>query len=311
MRRSRPSTRSATASRRQSSMQSPRTTTRSSRRRWRPSSSSPPTRSRGPGPAPRRHARELHQASGGARGDRSPQGRVEKVYALQAGREIRVIVKPGEIDDDGAVLLSARNRPRDRDRVPRTDQGHSDPRVAGHGAREVMGGGAGARSPLEPSREPLERLSFGGREVAVGTGLVHLAPEVPQVHCLAVSFGRLRPPGGVQSFSIVFWSLVYARTRLHRLAKVTPTLTVARYSVNPPSLSRILPRTPSTPVSVGAGRGRGRSECPVAAATVEGVVEADGCVRRRRIARPGQGEREREARQARRRGPEGRGRRRW
>jgi ribonuclease Y len=31
---------------------------------------------------------------------------VEKVYALQAGREIRVIVKPGEVNDDGAVLLS-------------------------------------------------------------------------------------------------------------------------------------------------------------------------------------------------------------
>jgi ribonucrease Y len=31
---------------------------------------------------------------------------VEKVYALQAGREIRVIVKPNEIDDDTAVLLS-------------------------------------------------------------------------------------------------------------------------------------------------------------------------------------------------------------
>jgi ribonuclease Y len=31
---------------------------------------------------------------------------VEKVYALQAGREIRVIVKPGEIDDDQAILLS-------------------------------------------------------------------------------------------------------------------------------------------------------------------------------------------------------------
>jgi len=31
---------------------------------------------------------------------------VEKVYALQAGREIRVIVKPDEIDDDTAVLLS-------------------------------------------------------------------------------------------------------------------------------------------------------------------------------------------------------------
>src|SRR5215471_17743889 len=31
---------------------------------------------------------------------------IEKVYALQAGREIRVIVKPEEIDDDAAVLLS-------------------------------------------------------------------------------------------------------------------------------------------------------------------------------------------------------------
>src|SRR5215210_6545437 len=31
---------------------------------------------------------------------------VEKVYALQAGREIRVLVKPAEIDDDAAVLLS-------------------------------------------------------------------------------------------------------------------------------------------------------------------------------------------------------------
>jgi ribonuclease Y len=31
---------------------------------------------------------------------------VDKVYALQAGREIRVIVKPAEVDDDGAALLS-------------------------------------------------------------------------------------------------------------------------------------------------------------------------------------------------------------
>ena len=31
---------------------------------------------------------------------------VEKVYALQAGREIRVIVRPEEIDDDAATLLS-------------------------------------------------------------------------------------------------------------------------------------------------------------------------------------------------------------
>jgi ribonucrease Y len=31
---------------------------------------------------------------------------VEKVYAMQAGREIRVIVAPEEVDDDEAVLIS-------------------------------------------------------------------------------------------------------------------------------------------------------------------------------------------------------------
>jgi len=31
---------------------------------------------------------------------------VDKVYAMQAGREIRVMVQPGALDDDGAVLLS-------------------------------------------------------------------------------------------------------------------------------------------------------------------------------------------------------------
>jgi ribonuclease Y len=31
---------------------------------------------------------------------------VDKVYAMQAGREIRVMVAPGSLDDDGAVLLS-------------------------------------------------------------------------------------------------------------------------------------------------------------------------------------------------------------
>src|SRR5581483_7424846 len=31
---------------------------------------------------------------------------VEKVYALQAGREIRVIVSPSALDDEGAALLS-------------------------------------------------------------------------------------------------------------------------------------------------------------------------------------------------------------
>jgi len=33
---------------------------------------------------------------------------VDKVYAMHAGREIRVIVKPGDVDDDAAALLSQR-----------------------------------------------------------------------------------------------------------------------------------------------------------------------------------------------------------
>ena len=59
----------------QSSTRSPRTTTRSSRRRWRPSSSSPPTRSRGPGPVPAATRSRTTSSVGGARGDRGPQGR--------------------------------------------------------------------------------------------------------------------------------------------------------------------------------------------------------------------------------------------
>jgi ribonuclease Y len=33
---------------------------------------------------------------------------VDKVYAMQAGREIRVIVEPEHVDDDSAALLSHR-----------------------------------------------------------------------------------------------------------------------------------------------------------------------------------------------------------
>jgi ribonuclease Y len=40
---------------------------------------------------------------------------VDKVYAMQAGREIRVIVAPGAVDDDGATLL-ARTVARDIER---------------------------------------------------------------------------------------------------------------------------------------------------------------------------------------------------
>ena len=65
---------------------------------------------------------------------------VDKVYAMQAGREIRVMVVPGALDDDGAVAALARDRARDRAgaRVPGPDQGDGDPRESrAIGLREV------------------------------------------------------------------------------------------------------------------------------------------------------------------------------
>ena len=40
---------------------------------------------------------------------------VDKVYAMQAGREIRVMVAPGAIDDDARDAAVLRDRPRDRE----------------------------------------------------------------------------------------------------------------------------------------------------------------------------------------------------
>ena len=57
---------------------------------------------------------------------------VDKVYAMQAGREIRVMVAPGAIDDDAATLLSyeiAREIEKELE-YPGPDQGDGDPRVA-------------------------------------------------------------------------------------------------------------------------------------------------------------------------------------
>ena len=70
---------------------------------------------------------------------------VAKAYALQAGREIRVMVEPTEVDDDGAVLLSHEiAREIEEPRVPGPGQGDRDPRSRGRSSREV----AGRRLPI-------------------------------------------------------------------------------------------------------------------------------------------------------------------
>ena len=83
------------------------TTSRWSRRRWRPSSWPPRTPSPPPGPGARRETVEnyikrleaLEDVALGFKG-------VDKAYALQAGREVRVMVKPDQVDEDEAWRLN-------------------------------------------------------------------------------------------------------------------------------------------------------------------------------------------------------------
>ena len=60
---------------------------------------------------------------------------VEKVFAIQAGREIRVIVTPDDVDDVRMTTLSRGDRAAHRGRaaVSGADQGRADPRDAGGG----------------------------------------------------------------------------------------------------------------------------------------------------------------------------------
>ena len=64
---------------------------------------------------------------------------VERCYAMQAGREVRVMVKPEDIDDDAAALLSHEiaREIEESARVSRPDQGHGDPGVASDRGRKV------------------------------------------------------------------------------------------------------------------------------------------------------------------------------
>ena len=64
---------------------------------------------------------------------------VEKSFAVQAGREVRILVRPEEIDDLASMRL-ARDIVRKIEEIadlPRPDQGHRHPRDARRGVRQV------------------------------------------------------------------------------------------------------------------------------------------------------------------------------
>ena len=97
----------ATASTRTSCTRSRRTTTRSSRGPSRRCSPRPRTRSAAAGRV--RGGSPSRRTSSGCTGSRRSPSRkpgVEKVFAMQAGRDVRVMVAPEQVDDIGAQVLA-------------------------------------------------------------------------------------------------------------------------------------------------------------------------------------------------------------
>ena len=76
---------------------------------------------------------ELEEISNGFQG-------VQKSFAVQAGREVRIIVDPGTVPDDRGRAVGPRHRPQDRERddLPRADQSHGDSRDAGQPRGSLM-----------------------------------------------------------------------------------------------------------------------------------------------------------------------------
>ena len=158
--RSAPRSPSATTCRRRSSTRSPRTTRRSSTPASRRRSCRSPTRSARRGPGARGESMEtylkrLEELQAIAE---SFEG-VEKSFAVQAGREVRILVRPEEIDDLTASRLARDIVQEDRGAadLPGPDQGHRHPRDARRGVRQVAHGSR-SHNPCS-GHDPVARAS--------------------------------------------------------------------------------------------------------------------------------------------------------
>ena len=73
---------------------------------------------------------------------------VESSYAVQAGREVRILVQPDKVSDDQVILLARNVAKKDRERVglPRPDQGQRHPRKPRYRVRKIIS--AACRLPV-------------------------------------------------------------------------------------------------------------------------------------------------------------------
>src|SRR5205807_10315823 len=83
---------------------------------------------------------------------------VEKVYALQAGREIRVIVRPGDVDDNEASLLAHEIAREIEDRLEYPGQVKVTV-IRESRAIDVAKNHSAATAPQPPAREQPERAA--------------------------------------------------------------------------------------------------------------------------------------------------------
>ena len=86
---------------------------------------------------------------------------VERSFAVQAGREVRILVRPEEIDDLTAMRLARDIVKQDRGAadLPRPDQGDGDPRDARRRVREVVRQRVPLSGRSQPSRVPVATAS--------------------------------------------------------------------------------------------------------------------------------------------------------
>ena len=134
--------------RRSSTPSRPTTATWSPRPPW-PSSSWPPMPSPLPAPVP---AARTWRATSSVWKRWKPSATASRAsrssYAIQAGREVRIMVKPDEVSDDQIDPAGTRCRQKDRERagLPRPDQGQRHPRKPRYRVRKIIS--AACRLPV-------------------------------------------------------------------------------------------------------------------------------------------------------------------